>query len=306
MKKMNKLVQFFGIIIVLNLGMVGIFHLLGLDYKGTYGVVLATAYMFVPMIAALVVKKAIHKEKIKEDLLLSFKINKWFVAAIVFPPLLAFTAFGISLLFPEVSLSLNMEGMFAHYESQLSPEQMDQMRISMKLMPVHPALMILIQGLIAGITINAVAGFGEELGWRGFLLHELRDMKFAKASLIMGAIWGIWHAPLILMGHNYPEHPQLGLLMMTIWCILLSPIFNYITIKTKSVIAASILHGTLNATGGLSILLIMGGNDLTIGLTGLAGFIALIPFIALIYIYDYKISKEKIMGKTFAQSLSEQ
>jgi hypothetical protein len=131
-------------------------------------------------------------------------------------------------------------------------------------------------------------------------------MKFIKASIIMGAIWGIWHAPIILMGHNYPEHPEAGVLMMMIWCILLSPLFNYITIKTKSVIAASVLHGTLNATAGLSIMLIMGGNDLTIGLTGLAGFIALSIFIAFMYIYDYMISKEKIMGKTIAQSLSEQ
>ncbi len=306
MKKMNKLVQFFGIIIILNLGMVGVFHLLGLDYKGIYGVVLGTAYMFVPMIAALIVKKAIHKEKIKKDLLISFKINKWFIAAIAIPPLLAFTTFGVSLLFPSVSLSLDMEGMFARYEAQLTPEQMDQMRISMKLMPVHPALMTLIQGLIAGVTINAVAGFGEELGWRGFLLREFEEMKFIKASIIMGAIWGIWHAPIILMGHNYPEHPEVGVLMMMIWCILLSPLFNYITIKTKSVIAASVLHGTLNATAGLSIMLIMGGNDLTIGLTGLAGFIALSIFIAFMYIYDYMISKEKIMGKTIAQSLSEQ
>lgn len=120
----------------------------------------------------------------------------------------------------------------------------------------------------------------------------------------MGAIWGIWHAPIILMGHNYPEHPELGVLMMTIWCILLSPLFNYITIKTKSVIAASLLHGTLNGTAGLSILLIMGGTDLTVGVTGLSGFVALILVIAAIYIYDYKISKEKIMGQTIAQSLS--
>lgn len=304
MKKKNKLTLFFGIIVVLNLGMVAVFKLLGLDYSSPYGTILGAAYMFVPMIAALVVKQAICKEEVKETLLISFKINKWFLAAIVIPPLLAIATLGISLLLPDVFLSLDMEGMFARYESQLTPEQMEQMRLSIKLMPIHPALMTLIQGLIAGVTVNAVAGFGEELGWRGFLLREFEGMKFVKASIIMGAIWGIWHAPLILMGHNYPEHPELGVLMMTIWCILLSPLFNYITIKTKSVIAASVLHGTLNATAGLSILLIMGGTDLTVGVTGLCGFLALILVIAAIYIYDYNISKEKIMSQTIAQSLS--
>ena len=146
----------------------------------------------------------------------------------------------------------------------------------------YPVWLSLIQGLIAGITINAVAAFGEELGWRGFLLHEFRNMKFLKASLIIGFIWGIWHAPMILMGHNYPQHPEAGILMMTIFCMLLSPLLMYITIKAKSVIAAAIAHGTMNAIAGISVMMIKGGNDLNAGITGLAGFIAIIVFVALI------------------------
>jgi membrane protease YdiL (CAAX protease family) len=162
-------------------------------------------------------------------------------------------------------------------------------------MPVHPIQLTLVQGLIAGITVNAVAGFGEELGWRGFLVREFREMHFLRASLIIGFIWGIWHTPIILMGHNYPQHPEIGVLMMTIFCILLTPLFIYVTIKAKSVIAAAIIHGTLNATAGISIMLTSGGNDLTTGLTGLAGFITLIFILILLYIYDSKITKEKIL-----------
>jgi hypothetical protein len=43
------------------------------------------------------------------------------------------------------------------------------------------------QGLIAGATINAVAGFGEELGWRGFLYRELSFLGFWKSSLWLRA-----------------------------------------------------------------------------------------------------------------------
>lgn len=151
------------------------------------------------------------------------------------------------------------------------------------------------QGLLAGITINAIAGFGEELGWRGFLLKQFKEMSFVKASILIGIIWGLWHAPLILMGHNYPQHPIAGVFMMTLWCILLTPIFLYITIKSKSVIAAAIIHGTLNATFGISIMLIEGGNDLTVGMTGVAGFISLTFTIAVLYLYDRYISKDNIL-----------
>ena len=77
------------------------------------------------------------------------------------------------------------------------------------------------------------------------------------------------------MGHNYPQHPQIGVLMMVLLCILLTPFYLYITIKAKSVIAAAILHGTMNATSAISIIGISGGNDLNSGITGFPGYIVL-------------------------------
>lgn len=91
--------------------------------------------------------------------------------------------------------------------------------------------------------------------------------------------------------------------MMIIWCILMTPIFIYITIKARSVIAAAILHGTLNATAGLAIIKIDGGNDLITGVTGLAGFLALLITLMAIFIYDYSISKDKIFTKKICDSL---
>jgi uncharacterized protein YacL len=125
--------------------------------------------------------------------------------------------------------------------------------------------------------------------------EQLEQMSFFRATIIIGLIWGIWHAPLILMGHNYPQHPQIGVFMMIILSIILSSLFLYITIKSKSVIAASIMHGTMNATAGISIMLIDGGNDLTTGMAGLAGFIALLIILAVLFLYDYFISKDKIL-----------
>ena len=60
------------------------------------------------------------------------------------------------------------------------------------------------------------------------------------------------------------------------------------------------MHGTLNATAGLSLLTLEGGNELTVGATGLAGFIALIIITAGFFFYDTYISREEIMRKRIA------
>lgn len=188
-----------------------------------------------------------------------------------------------------------MLGMLKRFEYLMTPEQMEQAKNAIESLPINFLWLTLIQGLVAGVTVNAIAAFGEELGWRGFLLKEFKEMSFVKASILIGLIWGIWHAPLILMGHNYPQHPQIGVFMMVFLCVLLTPLLLYITIKAKSVIASAIMHGTMNATAGISIMAINGGSDLTAGIAGFAGFITITIFLVGLFIYDYFISKDKIL-----------
>ncbi|MEE4198524.1 MAG: CPBP family intramembrane glutamic endopeptidase [Bacteroidales bacterium] len=301
---MNRTTLFLILTFGISFSVAGLYKLFGGQYDNPVSAtILALAYMFIPMICAVIVEKVIHKESLKTGLFISFKINRWFFVAWLIPPLMSFGTLGISLLFPGVSFSPEMAGMIKRFEDTIPRERLEQMKISLEILPVHPVWLALGQGLIAGVTINAVAGFGEELGWRGFLLKALKKMNFLKASLFIGLIWGIWHAPLILMGHNYPQHPEIGVLMMTVWCILLSPLFLYITIKSRSVIAAAIMHGTLNATAGIAIMVIDGGNDLTVGMTGIAGFISLGLVLLILFVYDRYLGKEKVMTNSLSRFL---
>lgn len=303
MKKINRAFLFIAITYIISFAYALAYTNLVADKThNIYFMLFGALYMFIPMISAIIIEKGIYKNKIKE-LFVSFKINRWFFVAWLLFPVIILANIGISLLFPDLSFSSEMNGFIERFEDILSPEELMEAKASLKIAPSTIIAISLIQGLIAGATINAVAGFGEELGWRGFLLKELKHLSSAKASLIIGVVWGIWHFPMILLGHNYPQHPQIGVAMMIIFTVLLTPIFIYITIKSGSVIAASILHGTLNALAGLSIMFVEGGSDLVVGITGLTGFITIILFTALFFIYDFYISKEKIFLKKIEESL---
>lgn len=166
-------------------------------------------------------------------------------------------------------------------------EALAQSPQSQELPPVE--ILLAIQLLIA-VTIapfiNILFAMGEELGWRGFLLPQLMALGEWKALLLSGAIWGIWHAPAtILHGHNFPNHPYLGVLVMTVGCILLGIIFGWLYLKTKSPWAPALAHGAFNAVAPAAIFflnpegldLALGGNPL-----GLAGWIPMVLIIGVL------------------------
>ncbi|MHC4528811.1 MAG: lysostaphin resistance A-like protein [Planctomycetota bacterium] len=255
--------------------------------------VLTVTYMFVPAAMAVAVQKFAYKEPLKQPLGISFKLNRWFLVAWLLPVAIALVTIGVSSVFPGVEFSAQPEGsrIFEHFRTLLPAERLQEIETQTALLPVHPFWLALLQGLIAGITVNAIAGFGEELGWRGILQRELGFMGFWKSSVVIGLIWGIWHAPFVLHGHNYPDHRASGIFMMTALTLLLAPIFSYVRLKSNSVIAAAIIHGSFNGIGGLPLVVIKGGSDLTVGITGLAGFVILAIVNAAIFVYDRYFAK---------------
>lgn len=286
------------IVLAISYLLAGAYYLLFPDKDKVSYTVMAVVYMFMPFLSALIVDKLILKRNNLKSWGFNFKPNWWYLAAWPAVIAFAFLVLAINLLWPGISFSAEMAGFWEKMASQFTPEQLELQKVKMESIPLPFWLLSVIQGLIAGLTINAVAGFGEESGWRGFMVREYKHLNFWNASLRIGIIWGIWHAPLILMGHNYPEHNLIGVGMMTVWCILLSPLFLYVRLKTRSVIAASIMHGTLNASAGIPILYLTGGNDLTLGVTGFSGFIALAMAILVMTVYDLKYAKKPITNCT--------
>ena len=263
--------------------------------------VFSAIYMFFPLITALVLQ-AIDKEKFNHTGLVNFKVSWPWVVAWLLPVVMVLLCIPINSLFPGVELQYNSEQLINQYH--VPEEQQEMVREQLGKMPSYlMVISIVFSGLIAGITVNAIAAFGEEYGWRNYLVGALREVKFWKAALFIGIVWGLWHFPLILMGHNYPNEPYWGILLMVIMCILLGIIELYFVLKSKSMVVAAILHGTINAVAGITIYFTLGGNDFLNGMPGLSGFIVMAVTILCIWIYDKHISKEGICSQTLGASL---
>jgi len=140
---------------------------------------------------------------------------------------------------------------------------------------ILPLLFVI--SLVAAPFLNSIAAFGEEWGWRGYLLPRLIPLGKWKAYLIVGVVWGLWHAPMIAVGFNYPGMPVLGILLMVLLTTALGIFINEMTLHYQSAILAGWIHGVFNsqAYGIWRMLLFAGTIPALGGITGLVGIVVI-------------------------------
>lgn len=219
----DRLLVFFGVLSVLAVGFVAVARTTAVPMS-----TLLPAYMFTPMVAGAAVVAYSDRSARTFGLRVG---DPWWVAAGVGAGLaLVVGTFAVSLLVPGVSLS---------------PSPVDGV-VSLPT-PLN-VVAVLAFTLVVGVTSNAVMAFGEEFGWRGYLLWELAPLGFWKASVAVGAVWGLWHAPSVLAGQQYPSFPYVGVVAMTAACVALSPVYTYLVWRADSVFAAVFLHGIFNGS----------------------------------------------------------
>jgi membrane protease YdiL (CAAX protease family) len=100
--------------------------------------------------------------------------------------------------------------------------------------------------------------FPEELGWRGYVLDQLQAKYNAlMSSLILGAIWALWHLPLFFIKDMNPHYSQ-GAWSTWFWLfmgevIATAVIYTWIFNNTcRSTLAAIIFHFMGNVTAEFS------------------------------------------------------
>jgi len=142
---------------------------------------------------------------------------------------------------------------------------------------------------------NGLFSISEELGFRGFALSEaLPEFGFWRTSLIIGVMWGFWHAPLVMTGYNYPGEPIAGVFMIVLVTLSITPLINYLTLKSRSVWAACFFHGAFNFVAGISVLMAGAGVFPYMGMIGIVGVFIGCAISLLLFVFR----KKEISGLT--------
>ncbi|MBK9643682.1 MAG: CPBP family intramembrane metalloprotease [Deltaproteobacteria bacterium] len=252
---------------------------------GTLGfVALAALMMWTPTVGAWAAQRA-KGEALVEPLGLRPVLNRWLLVAVLAPLGLALLTTAFQLLMPGVSFNPDPASILSRVSGVMTPDQLAEATATLNQLPIHPYWLSLLQAVGAGLTVNALFAFGEEIGWRGFMLKALDGRGFWSVSLLTGVAWGFWHAPVILQGYNYPQHPLLGVPLFAVFCVLLSPLHTLVRERGGSVWHAAVLHGTFNAAAGVPLLVVTGGDDLTTGAVGLPGMMSLVVANGLIWLW---------------------
>ena len=133
------------------------------------------------------------------------------------------------------------------------------------------------------VFVNHILAFGEEVGWRGYLLPLLcSKFGIVNGIIIDGILWGVVHAPLVSFGVNYAGDyvgaPWTGILMMIVFAFSVGVFLSYLTIKTKSIIPACISHGVINALREAPLFICVSNYNALLGpkpsgIIGMSGFL---------------------------------
>ncbi|MFA5674915.1 MAG: CPBP family intramembrane glutamic endopeptidase [Christensenellales bacterium] len=157
-----------------------------------------------------------------------------------------------------------------------------------------------VQSLILAPIFSIITSIGGEWGWRGYLVPKLCE-KFSiiPTLLISGIIWGLWHAPLTLMGLNYGSdfagHPYTSILAMCGFCIAFGTLLSYLSLKTRSCLPAAIAYGSLNGLATIGFFYIPGPEAIDnflgpapTGIIGGTGIIIAMVILAFLMVKDQR------------------
>ena len=249
MKKLSKyLLWAFGVAWVFQI-IAGILYRKGNSMS--YSILLAVS-MFAPLFAAVLSGTEIRsigwKPHIKGNL-------RWILVAWFAP--VALGAAGAALYFLLVPNALDTT--FAYIRTSLGVESLSQLESAGLSVQLY-ALIGAVSAMTYAPFVNMLFAVGEEAGWRGTMYPILKEhFGIVKGRLIGGAVWGVWHWPIMLLagyeyGTTYWGAPVTGPLLFCVITIAMGILFDFLYEKTNCIWVPALCHGAINAFAGVPTL----------------------------------------------------
>ena len=201
--------------------------------------------MWAPSVGAYVVRKHVERSGF-EDAGLAGSAWQYVALAWFGPFVLSFMAVQLALLLYAFDPAAQHLNSFADQIEQTHPHSGG--------LDFGSALVI---ALTVGTGLHCIDTFGEEFDWRGYLLPRLMELWGSWPGLLAhGAIWGLWHAPvLVLLRPPYPQYPELAVPMFAVLCMLLGVLLGWLRLASGSILTTSIAHAAYNNSLLLALLL---------------------------------------------------
>ena len=297
----KKVLQFILLTFLISWSVAGVAYLLHINYGSIPSLlIIAVCYMPAPAYATLILQKLVYSGSLKPYgfTLKNLSLRWLFVTTVGFAWFIVLgtfvvigilgNVFGVAL-FGRIDFS---EAAILHQVTIFTHGAFGDLPQHSPIPPVAIFLLSLLQGVIAGFTISLPFTLGEELGWRGLLLRETQTSGFLRSNLFIGVVWGLWHAPIIAQGHNYPGHPLAGIFMMTLFTTSLSFPMAYCRFKSRTILGPSALHGMINPLGVLTVFFVVGANPLVGFVAGIAGIAVILLLTVGICFFDKKFIRD--------------
>lgn len=237
--------QFVGLVVILSI--IPYYFILK---EGTSDSPFTLLLMWIPAISS-VVLRLVHKEKLFKGIVWNpFKDFRWLLLAIFIPLIIEFLSLMVTYLLGAAELKPNLiiiekglislKGVAMVFGAQPQPWYI--------LVPHY-----LLSYFLGTVFYSLIFTLGEEYGWRGYLQKEWSPNNNLNGFVAIGIVWGLWHLPAILQGHNYPEYPIIGaFILMPILCIIFSIVFGIVYNRKHVIWIAVAFHGALNISADVS------------------------------------------------------
>ena len=280
MSRRSKILAFLGVEYALVFVCTLPLFLLGAEPMGPLMLGISVLFMFLPALVALIVRR-LSGDRSGMFLRPNIKgTRRQYLMAALLPGVLTMAGAALYFLLFPGDLDLSMG-----YMSELLALSGQAAEVPAVTLPQVIGAGLVLTLIAPLVLVNHIAAFGEELGWRGYLLPMLIEgLGESRAVLLNGVLWGIAHAPLVCFGLNYtgeyPGAPFTGILMMVVFATVLGVFMSYLTLRSGSIWPACVAHGAVNAVREAPLLICAAEyNDLLgpkpSGLIGMAGFIVL-------------------------------
>lgn len=217
----------------------------------SYSVLLALS-MFAPLLASVMSGAEIRRIGWKPHIKGNFRwiLIAWFVPAIL-------GTVGAALYFLLVPNAFDTT--FAYVRTLLGNEGLSQLESNGLSIQTY-AIISTVSAITYAPFVNMLFAVGEEAGWRGTMYPILKDrFGIIRGRLLGGAIWGVWHWPIMLLtgyeyGTTYWGAPVTGPLLFCIITITMGILFDFLYGKTSCIWVPALCHGAINAFAGVPTL----------------------------------------------------